>query len=374
MMNGLRLKQVREFLGLTQSELALKLEINQSTIAYLEGGYLQPSDDLLCGISECTGFPQLYFEQVEVTEFPQGSLLYRSRNAIDASERAQVNRYGQFMFEVAEKLSGKLRYPQFKLSKSGGIDVVTAAAITRSALGFTPESPIDDLIYELEHKGVFIFKSPVLFPKTDAFAVWAGYESKKPVIVLTGDTPADRIRWTVAHELGHLVLHSTLFGDIQEFERQADMFAAELLLPEETMSRLIIEPFNLMRAARIRSEWKVSIQAVIRRAHDLQLISDSTYKSLFVQISQQKKKLAGLLATDIPERPRCLRSMAETVYGKKINYRQFSNDTKFPVEVLKKFIGAQASQEEYTREEHEGKILGFPSEREPRGDVEIKEN
>lgn len=362
MMNGLRLKQVREFLGLTQNELALKLGVNQSSVAYLEGGYLQPSEDMLRNICECTSFPQAFFEQAEVTEFPQGSLLYRSRNSIEASERSQVSRYGQFMFEVADKLSSKLKYPQFKLPK-GGVDAITAARVTRSILGFASDSPIDDLIYELEHKGVFIFKSPVLFPKTDAFAVWAGYDNKKPVIVLTGDTPADRTRFSVAHELGHLILHSTLFGDIQAFEREADTFAAELLMPEETMSRLIVEPFNLMRAARIRSDWKVSIQALIRRAHDLQLISDSTYKSLFVQISQQKKKLQGLFSSDIPERPRCLRSMAETVYGKKINYQQFSKDTKFPIATLKRFVEAQASQEEYMRQQHQGKILDFPNEK-----------
>src|ERR1700730_12558326 len=110
MINGLRLKQVREFLGLTQNELALKLDVSQSTVAYLEGGYLQPSDDLLQNICERTGFPQSFFEQVEVTEFPYGSLLYRSRTSVDASERSRVNRYGQFMFEVAEQLSSKLNY------------------------------------------------------------------------------------------------------------------------------------------------------------------------------------------------------------------------------------------------------------------------
>lgn len=369
MMNGLRLKQVREFLGLTQSELALELGASQSTVAYLEGGYLQPSEELLHTICECTGFPQEFFEQMEVTEFPLGSLLYRSRNAIDASERARVNRYGQFMFEVAEKLASKLKYPQFKLPK-GGLDAVMAARIIRSNLGYTLDSPIDDLIYDLEKNGVFIFKSPVLFPKTEAFAVWAGHENKKPVIVLTGNTPADRTRWTVAHELGHLDLHSTLFGDIQAFEREADIFASELLLPEETMSRLIVEPFNLMRAARIRSEWKVSIQALVRRAHDLQLISDSTYKSLFVQISQQKKKLQELSEADVPERPRYLRGMAEKRYGgKRINYQQFSKDTKFPIAVLKQFVEAQASQEEYTRRKPQGKILDFPSEKNHSADV-----
>ncbi len=361
MINGLRLKQVRELLGLTQEELALKLSIHQSTIAYIEGGYLQPSQELLVSICECIGFPQAFFEQVEMIEFPYGSLLYRSRTSVDASEKTRANRYGQFMFEVAEKLSRKLKYQHFNLPK-GRIDPVTAARITRSSLGYTPDRPIDDLIYDLEKNGIFIFKSPELFPKIDAFSVWAGYDNKKPIIVLTGDSPTDRVRFSVAHELGHLVLHSTLFGDLQEFEREADIFASELLMPEETMLRLIVEPFTLVKALKIKKDWKVSIQAIVRRAHDLRLISDSAYKSLFVQISQQKKKLQASFGPEIPERPRTLRAMAEAVYGKRISYRQFADDMAFPIYLLRQFMEAQASQEEYTRRESTstGKILEFP--------------
>lgn len=362
MINGLRVKQVREFLGLTQQEVALRLSVSQSTVAYIEGGYLQPEDALLQNICEQTGFPRAFFEDIEVTEFPQGSLLFRSRTAVDAKEKNQAIGYGHFLFKVAEKMAAQLDYPQFRLPK-GRLDAELAANITRSALGLTPDTPIDDLIYELESRGVFIFQSPMRFPKVEAFAVWAGHEEKKPVIVLTGDAPADRTRWSVAHELGHLILHATLFGDIHAFEKEADRFASELLLPEPTMRRLIVEPLTLLRAMRIRSEWKISVQAIVRRAHELHLISDSAYKSLFVQISQQKKKLQELSLADTPERPRCLRSMAEALYGSKINYQQFSKDTTFPTAILKQFINAQASYEEYTRKPEMGKVLDFPDER-----------
>ncbi|MBV9707136.1 MAG: helix-turn-helix transcriptional regulator, partial [Chloroflexi bacterium] len=133
MINGLRLKMVRELLGLTQSELALKLSVAQPTVAYIEGGYLQPSEELLSSICKCTGFPHSFFEQIEITQFPYGSLLYRSRTAIDASEKTRASRYGQFMFEVAEKLSEKLRPRHFIFSR-GRTDAVSAARIARSQL------------------------------------------------------------------------------------------------------------------------------------------------------------------------------------------------------------------------------------------------
>ncbi|HYT42371.1 MAG TPA: helix-turn-helix transcriptional regulator, partial [Methylomirabilota bacterium] len=188
MINGLRLKQAREILGRTQDDLAKELNVSQSTIAYIEGGYLQPTEDLVQKICEVTLFPQSFFERMEVSEFPYGSLLYRSRTSLDASEKAQANRYGQLMFEVAETLSKRLprkpKYQPLSLPK-GRVDAIICAHIVRSNLGYVPDKPIDDLIYDLEQHGVLIFNSPIPpFSKIDAFSTWAGYENKKPVIVL----------------------------------------------------------------------------------------------------------------------------------------------------------------------------------------------
>ncbi|HYT36933.1 MAG TPA: XRE family transcriptional regulator [Ktedonobacteraceae bacterium] len=369
MINGLRLKQAREILGRTQDDLAKELNVSQSTIAYIEGGYLQPTEDLVQKICEVTLFPQSFFERMEVSEFPYGSLLYRSRTSLDASEKAQANRYGQLMFEVAETLSKRLprkpKYQPLSLPK-GRVDAIICAHIVRSNLGYVPDKPIDDLIYDLEQHGVLIFNSPIPpFSKIDAFSTWAGYENKKPVIVLIDaeHQTTYRTRWTVAHEFAHLVLHATLFGDIREFEREANTFAAELLLPEATMERLVVGPLSLLRALKIMEEWKVSIQAVVKRAHELQLITDNNYKSLYVQISQQKKRIQEIEDKALKEKPRSLRSMAEEIY-KKIDYQQFARDTDLPTSVLKEIIESQASKEEYTRSNaSEGKVIRFPEKK-----------
>src|SRR5713101_5030920 len=155
MINGLKLKQAREILGLTQDKLAEQLNVSQSTIAYIEGGYLQPAEELLQKIYDITLFPQSFFERMEVSEFPYGSLLYRSRAFLDASEKMQANRYGQLMFEIAEKLSKrlsrKLKSPPLSLP-NGRVDAITSAQVTRSNLGYVPDEPIDDLVYDLEKR------------------------------------------------------------------------------------------------------------------------------------------------------------------------------------------------------------------------------
>src|SRR6266852_1609382 len=132
MINGLRLRQVRELKGYTQSQLAQILNVNQSTVAYIEGGFSQPSEDLLAKICKETGFPTQFFEQMEVTDFPLGSLLYRSRTTLNAVDKAKANRYGQFMFEMAEYLSRRLNVKYLRQSRMK--DPITAAQMTRSEL------------------------------------------------------------------------------------------------------------------------------------------------------------------------------------------------------------------------------------------------
>jgi Zn-dependent peptidase ImmA (M78 family) len=98
-------------------------------------------------------------------------------------------------------------------------------------------------------------------------------------------------------------------------EREADAFAAEFLLPSETMAGILDQSLNLTFAARLKLTWGVSMQAVVRRARDIGSISERRYRYLFEQIGKlgwRKREPANL---DIPvEQPRTFKSMIEFVY------------------------------------------------------------
>jgi Zn-dependent peptidase ImmA (M78 family) len=74
----------------------------------------------------------------------------------------------------------------------------------------------------------------------------------------------------VAHELGHLVLHKDLNSGTRELERHAYRFAAELLMPTDSiLDQLTAEKLTLFRLAALKATWGVSIQALARRAREL---------------------------------------------------------------------------------------------------------
>jgi Zn-dependent peptidase ImmA (M78 family)/DNA-binding XRE family transcriptional regulator len=359
MINGYRIRQARELTRLTQAQLAESVEITQSTIAQIESERIIPSDSLGEAIASRLGFPLSFFEKEDPPNFPLGSLLFRSHVTIAASDRDEVFRLGQLEFEIWTVLAKRVKYkiplrlPQLS---DEPIDIITAAEQTRDALGLSPDVPIPHLIRAVEQSGTIVLILPAHFATCDAFSLWvnvpssqSGIEVKKPLIVLSGETPGDRLRSSLAHELAHLVLHQAIRGTSRELEEEAGRFAAELLLPEEVMRKEITTPVTLTSLSRLKPIWGVSIQMLIRRAHDLQIITERQYKYLFKQVGDHGWRTQEPISLQV-EKPRALRQMAELAYGKlgkQVNYHLLANAVSMHPHSVKRLLDIYATQEEY---------------------------
>lgn len=356
MVNGNRIRQARELKGLTQLELANAVGTVQAIIAQYESGRYQPQGETIEEIAHHLGFPVAFFSKPDPPDFPLGSLLFRAHAKITSTEKAEVYRLGQVEFETLMFLSKRLTGMPLSLShiEDEQIDYKSAAQSTRDALGASPNEPIGNLVKLVERSGAFVIALPDYFESCDAYSLWVNTfnypttkEGKRPVIVLSGGVPGDRLRFSVAHELGHLVLHHAIKGLSPEIEDEAHKFAAELLLPEEAMRQELTPPITLTNLSLLKPKWRVSIQALIMRAHDLEIISDRQYKYLFKQITEKgwRKKEPG----EIPvEKPRAFRKMVESLYGDPINIQQFSSDFGVNPYFAKQLIDAYATKEEFT--------------------------
>jgi Zn-dependent peptidase ImmA (M78 family)/DNA-binding XRE family transcriptional regulator len=325
MINPERLRQIRELRGFSQVDLAAKVSVHDSLIAQVEAGYKQPSERLLELIALATGFPPSYFRQPSGVEFPFGSLLFRAHSAVTMYERLEAYRYAQILFETAEKLSRRLKPYPLRLP-TGILNPTDAAQATRSDLGLSPDRPIKHLINAIEKGGISVFAIPTVLEKRDAFSAWVGVENPRPAIFLSGGKPYDRIRFSVAHELGHLVMHLSKQGSAREIECQADQFAAEFLMPAQGIRDELVPPVTLTTLANLKTRWGTSIQALILRARDLTVISPRQCRYLFQQLSARGwKTLEPVLGVTV-EKPRAFRKMAETLYGLPINYKRLAED------------------------------------------------
>ncbi len=342
MINAERVKQARELCGLTQEELAERIQHDQSLIAQIESGNKQPSDNVLGAIAMATGFPPAFFKKVESPDLPIGSLLFRAHTRLSRQDRIQAYRYAQLVYEVADSMAKRVkaipvRVPELKP------DPIHAACVTRSELGLSPDRPIGNLINALEKGGVLILALPILLEGRDAFSAWVGQEQAIPVIFLSGGKPGDRLRFNIAHELAHLVMHRGRRDEGKALEEQAHQFASEFLMPEDGVRTDLLPPITLTSLAPLKPKWGVSIQALVKRAKDLEIISPRQYRYLFEQIGARGWRLQEPINLCVPiEKPRAFKKMAELIYNRPTDIKRFAEDMKLSPSFLRELLDAHA--------------------------------
>jgi Zn-dependent peptidase ImmA (M78 family)/transcriptional regulator with XRE-family HTH domain len=336
-----RLRQARELRGLTQTALARQVGVHPSAIAQLETGRIQPSPAVLDALSGATGFPPAFFTRPSGSPLPLGFLRFRARAAMTARQRRQAFWYAQTLYEFMASLATQTEYPVPRLPRLAG-DPVAAAAATREALGLPPARPIGPLIRTVERHGVWVLAIPVPLPRRDACSAWAGGEGATPVIVVAATTAGDRRRFSVAHELGHLVLHQFPQGAPRALEQQADAFAEAFLLPEAAMRETLVPPITLTTLADLKTRWGVSLQALIRRAHTLDLLTPSQYRSLSAQLGARGWRTQEPITVPV-ERPRALRQLAELLHGRPIAYPSLADAIGLDPAFVRELLEAHAS-------------------------------
>ena len=351
-MIGERLKQARELSSMTQEQLAEIVGVEQTTIARIERDAFKPRDELVELLATATRFPRDFFDLPVETEFPFGSLTYRKYAKTKAEYKKLSHRLAQQAFELSELFAAKMKPINVGLPRSLDEDPVSAARIVRSALGVDPTSPIKNLMQRIEKIGVRIFKLPVEIPDVDAFSIVV--EGRTPVIAVNSTRHGDRQNFSLAHELGHLVLHFPLTGRQDDIEVEANRFAGELLLPEEAMRTELVPPVTLTLLAELKTRWRVSMAALLQRAKELDIVTERQHKYLRMQLAQRDWLREEPVPIQ-PENPRVLRKMAEVAYGTPSNVRKIAKTSKRPP-----FLVAQLLDMTVATDGENGKILGFP--------------
>jgi Zn-dependent peptidase ImmA (M78 family)/transcriptional regulator with XRE-family HTH domain len=340
--HGERIKQARELCGLTQMELAQRAGVRQSAIAQIESNIYVPSDTVLHGIAIHTGFDVGFLKQDRPpAEFPIGSFLYRAQAKVSGKERAQAHRTAQLMFEIALIMRSRLVDIPVLIPRTNEPPEV-AAQITRASLGFSPESPISNLMSAVERAGVLVLKLPLVIDGLDGFSSWVGLNHDIPMICLMSGKKGYRQRFTLAEELCHLVKHTPLRCSVADADDEARRFVGEMLLPAETIREEISHPITLSSLWAYRARHQVSLQFLIRRVLDLEMVTPNQYKYLMMQVSAKgwRKEEPGDAAI-VQEEPKMFSKMVNVVYGNPPDLQLMKRETGgVPIPMLRNLLSS----------------------------------
>lgn len=321
--NGDRIRQAREIQGLTQEDLAASLGVSQPHISLIEQNAENPSQSLVESLSLVTGFPTSFFQR-EMVDFPLGSLLYRKTRTIPSAGAARLRQTARVIVNAIGELGSHFKAIPVAIPRLGSCDPQEAAQQVRSALGVSPDEPIVGLARKLERSGVVVFYLPITVEGFEAFSAWSDEEVRRPVICLAPPESGDRVRRTISHELGHLVLHQDFLGSPSELDDEADSFAGELLYPEEAMRRELQLPLTLTALADLKRRWGLSMAAIAHYAERRGLITPR--QKQYLRAKLYRKGWLDREPVEIPiEFPKLLRQMVEGVRGSR-SARELARD------------------------------------------------
>lgn len=307
----------RESRGLTQSELSSKMALSQGTLSKYETGQMSVPKVDLVKFSSVLNFPTSFFTQGAMDiESIDSVHFFRKRQSVGARLLRQQEAYlriirlqVQTLFRYIE-IEQEPDFPFFDVSEYEGEPSEVAKTIRQS--WSIPKGPINNLSEEIEHRGGILFLGDFATSKIDAVSV--RLEGSRPLFFVNELMPPDRIRFSLAHEIGHLLLHNRPRLDQEE---EADQFASEFLMP-----RADIAPFlrdvQFEQLFDLKKVWKVSVAALIRRTRDLGFISEHTYRRWYTRLSRLGYRKCEPI--EIPrESPRLLNRILD-VYFTELEY------------------------------------------------------
>lgn len=275
------LSTVRVARGLTQSSLAKASGISQATISKVESGLIDLDAQRWGDLSRALDAPVALLATKVNNPAGRAVVFHRKRSSLPVSVANRLRAELDLLHMQVAALLGHtipVRIERIALPPDGYVTPEEIAQQIRRELG-VPPGPVRDLVGLLESVGIAVVRRDLGSVKVDALMSWP--PGSRPVVLLGAHAPGDRQRFSVAHEMGHAVMHE-LPSDNQETE--ADRFAAEFLMPRADIGSQLRD-VTLAKLARLKPEWGVSMAALLRRARDLAQISDSVYRRLSIELS-----------------------------------------------------------------------------------------
>lgn len=299
----------RESRGLTQTQAAKNLGINQGRLSKIEAGIGAPvSTDLLEKMATEFQYPVAFFTlKRHILGADISEIFHRKRQAVSAKTQHQI--YAEINIAIIN-ISPLLKSVEIEVDAAiprydpDEYSPEQIAQMLRAYWKLTP-GPIESMVEVIEKAGGFVVPKNFGTPRIDALS--RSLPNLPRFFFINENMPGDRQRFTLAHELGHVVMHQLPDKDI---EQEADRFAAEFLMPKSEI-KSEFSRVDLEKLAAMKSYWKVSMGALLVRARDLGKMSPSAYQNLWIKMSKMGYKKHE--PVDIqPEKPVLLNEIIDT--------------------------------------------------------------
>lgn len=282
-----RIKNARKLNGLSLQEVADALEISKQMVSKYEKGISIPTSSKLIKLSKLFNLKIDYFFNSFKVEF--GEVNFRKRSSFPAKkqdslkESIKIKLENYLYVEDCLSLDSTFANPiaDIKIEKIEDIENAVAKLRQVWEIGF---DPVHNIIQILEDKRIKIIELDDSGDKFDGLATYVN--DIFPVIVINKNFPVERKRFSLLHELGHLLLNISPDCLLKD-EDVCHKFASEFLLPRKT----ILEEFggkrqhiSISELQSIQDKYGISIKAIVYKLKDVGIINEKQHSEFYKRI------------------------------------------------------------------------------------------
>lgn len=312
---GDKLRLARLLKGYTQQQLGEYVSTTRQYIHQLESGRRQPANDVLNALREVLEVEKSFFSNYLGNDVKFEQCHFRKRKTTPVGYANRVLAYSTIFENLVAYLHMYLDLPEINVphvecrsDRYSNSEIEHAAEQCRKLWGLGLDTPISNVTRVLENHGTVITQFSGISEKVDALSVNRQY----PIIVRNdAKESVCRMRFDLAHECGHFVLHDGVETGDNLTESEADKFASAFLFPRVAFRKEFPDfrgfrlDWNYIYDLKIR--WGMSVRAIIYRAHFFDLITAQQYRSANVWLNKSGQSKVERRDSEIPsENPELL--------------------------------------------------------------------
>ena len=343
---GSRFLQARMFYGLSLQELGKIIGVSRQYLQKIENELCPPSEDILNCIAEVLHVEPIFFSRPVTNLLLENQCHFRKAKTTSSNVKIRATQHATMYAELINFIDKyvdfpPINFPQVDITDAESIEF--AAEKCRQDWELGNDRPISNMVRVLENAGAVVTTFKDISDKIDAFST-----SRSRPIIIENNSTACRMRFDLAHECGHLVMHEGIETGDTETESQAHRFASAFLLPREAF----IKEFSFLNnASRIpwkklfdlKKRWKVSVAAILRRAVDLKVITPIQYRNGCIYLSRTGQTKEELYDKEIPlEKPEVMQEALELLDNVG-EIRQYLKETGMSSEFFERLSGYKIS-------------------------------
>lgn len=307
-----RLTQARMRVGASKTDLADQVGVSAAAIGQYEAGVNSPRPEVVDRLAHALEVqPGFFGVGRPMARIDTVNAHFRSLRSARVSDRQKALATATLAWELVFALERYVKLPETDLPEiEVGASPSEAAALLRRHWDL-PDGPVKHLVATAESRGIVVALRPL--GEIDAVDAFSVVIVDRPIIVTTPRRSENvfRHRFSVAHEIGHLLMHSDSGEYSAACEKEADEFAAAFLTPASSMDSALPQRLDLAALDRLGRTWGVSPQSLVRRMVERGRTTESSARRAYQRLASVDDPSADPTSAYPGEVPTLLKKAAE---------------------------------------------------------------